>query len=77
MLSASRWETDKSMNWLSSSGDWRMCSLPVGHARTIEDDEEEDPCLEPCWRQKFHEAKFFTMTLHWRDPKGAGPLSIL
>lgn len=41
-----------------------MRSLPVDHTRTIEDDEEEDPCLEPCWRQKLHEAKIFTMTLH-------------
>lgn len=41
-----------------------MSSQPVDHTRTIEDDVEEDPCLEPCWRQKLHEAKFFNMTLH-------------
>lgn len=41
-----------------------MSSLPVDHARTIEDDEGEDPCLEPCRRQKFSKAKLFTMTLH-------------
>lgn len=40
-----------------------MGGLPIDHARTIEDDEEEDPCLEPCWRQKFLEPRFFPMTL--------------